>query len=66
MGKSGKKKSCPRCGSTDVTLIEEDENQVAYFVCMDCDNTFESVWKQKEKEKDKQRHRDRAEEDLFD
>jgi transposase-like protein len=63
MGKPKKNKSCPRCGSADVMRLDGDDMEESVFVCMDCDNVFETGWKQRERHKD--RHSRYSEEDEF-
>lgn len=41
MGRSGKKRQCPQCGSTDLLLQDSYDDGVELYVCSDCDNEFE-------------------------
>ncbi len=42
MSRSKNKQSCPRCGSKDVLLQEAFGRKAQSYVCLDCDQQFET------------------------
>ncbi len=41
MGRLKHNKCCPRCGSDDVLLQDMLGNNIAVYVCLECDKEFE-------------------------
>jgi len=58
MKRMGHIKSCPRCGSRDIEVLEGADGTTVY-VCLDCDHEFESgpgPGKQRDKSRSKSSH----------